>query len=1166
MLYNRCKIFPVIICISILLSFFNAAAQLGSYGVSNEIKFRLSILKDTTIILPHAFIIPASLTVSADSIVLKDSVDFIYNRSLNTITLKKVYEANIIQDGNDRAIVIYYRQAPFLIKKNYRHRIPQPLSDSMKTISERIDKPKQSFSVDDLFGSNLQASGSIVRGFSFGTNRDLSLNSGFRMQMSGKLADDIEVIGSLTDENSPLQPEGTTQTLQEIDKVLIEIRSEKMSATLGDININVSGSEFGIVNRKLSGAKGSINYDAGSVGGDLNITGAVTRGKFTTNEFQGIDGVQGPYRLTGERNNRNIIVIAGSERLFVNGERMLRGENADYTIDYATAEITFTTKRLIMRGSRLIIDFEYTDRQFNRSLYGGKTGIRFFDDKLKMSFLFFQENDNENAPIDFALSESDKSILHEAGNDPLKAYRSGAENVGIGKGQYTAIDTVVKNASNADSALRIYRFNPIDTLHSIYDVTFSYTGIGSYKKLSIGRYEFAGIGRGNYEPIRYLPVPESRSLFDFDINIKPTKDFEITGEYGMSNYSANKFSPQAGKNGDVISFKAIFSPEKVNLGGINFGSFDFGFKERFVGKYFSPMDRVNDVEYNRNWNLTDNLKDDENLMEGNFTYKPKQFLTLGTQIGKVTRGNKFSSVKYTLSGEIREELLPLIQYRMENVRTQNNLFDSKSRWSKQYLNGSYRFGMFEPRVHLSLEDLRTSRDSNDSLLSESYILTDIGGGVGIKPSDNLTMEGNVKIQRDDSLDSGVITRVSDRFVQEYNLRWVPDETFSTNVEVAAQRRKYTNDFLSRGNVDNSNILFRWQTNTSNLNRALETELYYEATRGMAAKFERLFQRVQKGTGSYIYIGDLNNNSIIDQEDFQLSRFDGEYVSVVVTGDQLIPIAEVKAASRFRFEPGRLFKSISWLEEAISAISTETYLRVEEKNSSSKVEDVYYLKLNRFQNESTTLSGSNLIVQDINLLKDNPMFSLSYRYTQNRVLTQYASFGERKYKREHFGRIRWQLVEEISNQTEFTQKTDIRNGYNGGLRTWSINANSFASDWSYRPWQELEVGFRFGFGKAINYDTATADMNDQSLRCQYSISADGQFRIEFTREEVTVNKAISEPLYEFTDGKLRGQSWLWRVMFDYRLAKYLRMEINYFGRSEGLTAALHNVKAELRAFF
>ena len=128
---------------------------------------------------------------------------------------------------------------------------------------------------------------------------------------------------------------------------------------------------------------------------------------------------------------------------------MLRGENADYTIDYATAEITFTTKRLIMRGSRLIIDFEYTDRQFNRSLYGGKTGIRFFDDKLKMSFLFFQENDNENAPIDFALSESDKSLLHEAGNDPSKAYRSGVENVGIGKGQYTAIDTVVKTASLA---------------------------------------------------------------------------------------------------------------------------------------------------------------------------------------------------------------------------------------------------------------------------------------------------------------------------------------------------------------------------------------------------------------------------------------------------------------------------------------------------------------------------------------------------------------------------------------------------------------------------------------------------------------------------------------------------------------------------------------------
>ncbi|MBA4312563.1 MAG: hypothetical protein C0417_08025 [Chlorobiaceae bacterium] len=1139
---------------------------MGSYGVSNEIKFPLSKFKDTTIILSHSFIIPKSLTVCADSIVLKDSVDYIFNRSLNTITIKKVYEENIVQDRSDRAIVIHYRQAPFFIKKNYRHRIPQPLSDSMKTISERIDKPKQSFSVDDLFGSNLQASGNIVRGFSFGTNRDLSLNSGFRMQMSGKLADDVEVIGTLTDENSPLQPEGTTQTLQEIDKVLIEIRSEKMSATLGDININVAGNEFGIVNRKLSGAKGSVNYNIGSTAGDLNIAGAVTRGKYTSNELQGLDGVQGPYRLTGERNNRNIIVIAGSERVFVNGERMLRGENADYTIDYATAEITFTTKRLIMRGSRIIVDFEYTDRQFNRSLYGGKTGIRFMDDKLKMNFLFFQENDNENAPIDISLSESDKSILREAGSDPTKAFRSGVDEVGVGKGQYTAIDTVVKTTANADSIIRIYRFNPVDTLHSIYNVTFSYTGNGSYKKLSIGRYEFAGIGRGNYEPIKYLPVPESRSLFDFDLNIKPVKDFEIAAEYGMSSYSANKFSPQAGKNGQAIFIKAIYSPEKVNIGGTDFGTFDFGFKERFVGKYFSPMDRVNEVEYNRNWNITDNLKEDENLMEGNFTYRPKQFLSLGTQIGKVTRGSRFSSFKYALNGEIREELFPLIQYRMENISTLNNLFDSKSKWSKHYLNGAYRLGMLEPRIHFSLEDLRTSRTSTDSLIDGSYIFSDIGGGVGIKPSDKLMMEGNVKIQRDDSLDLGTMTHVSDRIVQEYNARWMPDETFSTNVEVVAQKRKFTSEYLRRGNADNSNILFRTQTNANIFNRALETELYYEATRGMAAKIERLFQRVPKGTGSYIYLGDLNNNLIIDQEDFQLSRFDGEYVAVVVPGDQLIPIAEVKAASRFRFDPERLFKSDSWLEKAISAVSTETYLRIEEKSSTSNVDDIYYLRLSRFQDESTTLSGSELIVQDVNFLKDNPMFSLSYRYTQNRSLTQYASFGERRYKREHFSRIRWQLVEEISNQTEFVQKIDLRNGYNGGLRTWSINANSFSSDWSYRPWQELEVGFRFGFGMAANYDTTAADMNDQSLRCQYGISVEGQLRVEFTREEVTINRALSEPLYELTDGKLRGQSWLWRLMFDYRLAKYLRMEINYFGRSEGRNTALHNVKAELRAFF
>ncbi|MBI5475710.1 MAG: hypothetical protein HY964_03130 [Ignavibacteriales bacterium] len=1167
-MFNRCKIF-ILIYFFLLSSGINYSyGQPTAGGNRYELKFRSALSTDTVIILPHNFVIPKSLTIQSDSAVFCDSLHYFYNPDSNSITIKKIAIDSIQIPTKYHEIKISYNYFPISLKKSFRHREPLLLSDSVKNIPEKIVSPTSSFSPDQLFGSNIQTSGSLVRGFSFGTNRDLSLNSGFRMQMSGKLANDVDVIASLTDENSPLQPEGSTQTLQEIDKVLIEIRSENMSATLGDININIDQNEFGMINRKLSGAKGSVDYNVGNFRGGLSIAGAVTRGKYFSNEFSGLDGVQGAYRLYGERNNRDIIVIAASERVFINGEKMQRGENADYTIDYATAEITFMPRRLITTGSRIIVDFEYTDRQFNRSLYGAQTGFGFLNDKLKMNLLFFKESDNENAPVDISLSDSDKSILRNAGYDPAKANRSGVELVGAGKGQYSSIDTLVKTKTGEDSLVKIFKYNPVDTIISVYNVVFSFTGDnkGSYRKISVGNYQFAGLGYGNYEPIRYLSLPESRSLMDLGLSIKPTDKIEIKGEYAVSEFSRNKFYSEKGIEGKAFVLNASYLPENISVAGMNFGLVSLNIKNKFIGKEFSAMDRVNEVEFRRNWNINDSSKQDENIFEGSIIYTPNQIGRLNAQIGEVTRGKNISTNRYMLNAELLADNLPRLDYNAEYLKSKNDNMNLKSEWSRQNLKGKYRIGIFDPRFKLSYEKLINREAQTDSQVNGSFRWTDIGGGIGMNISEKFRINADAAIQYDDSLLSGNITRAGNRFIHEYSTGWNPSELFSFNAGVTAQNRKFSQKFLDRRNNDNSNLLIRWQINTMQFDRLLDLELFYEATRGRAAKYERLFQRVPKGAGSYVYIGDLNHNYIIDQEDFQLSRFDGEYVAVTVQGDQLLPVTEVKASGRFRLEPDKLISGTKWWEMILSSISSETYIRVEEKNTTSKSNDIYFLNTSKFLNNLTTISGNNLIVQDLNILRNDRYISFVYRYTQNQGLTQYSLSGERIYKREHLERIRWQLIDEIGNQTEIVQKVDSRTAVTGGLRSHSIITNSFSTDWSYRPWQEFEMGLKFGFGKSVNFDTTSADQNQQSVRFRYGFSLEGDLGVEFTREEVLLNRNLTEPLFEITDGKVRGQSWLWNFTVDYRIAAYLRLEINYLGRSEGGGSPVHNAKAELRAFF
>ncbi len=218
--------------------------------------------------------------------------------------------------GEPVVLIGTYRYLPLVFQDAYYARKLVTVHDTLtKKDSLGIERPLGRYTVEDLFGPNLQKSGTLFRGLTVGSNRDLSLNSGLRLQLSGKITQDIDVIASLTDENTPLQPEGTTQTLQEFDKVFVTVKGKNVSGTLGDFVLDQQGTEFGRVNRKLQGAEVTGDLREESMSGSLTVAGAISRGKFNTLQVTGIEGVQGPYRLTGKNGERTIIVIAGSERV-----------------------------------------------------------------------------------------------------------------------------------------------------------------------------------------------------------------------------------------------------------------------------------------------------------------------------------------------------------------------------------------------------------------------------------------------------------------------------------------------------------------------------------------------------------------------------------------------------------------------------------------------------------------------------------------------------------------------------------------------------------------------------------------------------------------------------------------------------------------------------------
>ena len=72
----------------------------------------------------------------------------------------------------------------------------------------------------------------------------------------------------------------------------------------------------------------------------------------------------------------------------------------------------------------------------------------------------------------------------------------------------------------------------------------------------------------------------------------------------------------------------------MDLGGMN-----LRYRERFVDSRFVPLDRANDIEFNRKWGVDSLATGDEHIREASLTYMPVQGVSVGSTYGTIKRGD-----------------------------------------------------------------------------------------------------------------------------------------------------------------------------------------------------------------------------------------------------------------------------------------------------------------------------------------------------------------------------------------------------------------------------------------------------------------------------------------------------------------------------------------------
>jgi hypothetical protein len=743
---------------------------------------------------------------------------------------------------------------------------------------------------------NLNYSGSFGRGISFGNSQDAVVTSNLNLQLNGFLADSIEIVAAITDNNIPIQPDGTTQQLNEFDRIFLQFRKKTWQLSLGDIDLRQNQQYFLSFYKRLQGISFETQTQAGEkIKNNTILSGSIAKGKFTRNLIVPQEGNQGPYRLIGANNEFFFVVLANTERVYMDGELLQRGEDQDYVINYNTAEIAFTPKRMVTKDKRIQVEFEYSDRNYlNANLYAFNESQ--FGSKLKVRAGVFSNSDAKNSPINQTLDNQQKRFLDTIGDKIGQAFYPVApvDTFSTGKILYQKIDTVFNGGASRDS-IYIFSLNPDS---AIYNLSFLEVGqgFGNYIPDLNGAngkvYKWIapvnGMRQGNYEPAVFLVTPKKQQVVSVGVDYAITKTTEIFTEGAMSKYDVNTFSTRDKENDKGYAGKMSLR-NTLNVGARSKGKkliTDLGYE--YVEAFFKPLERLRNVEYTRDWGLPLRVDPaDERIATAGVGLEDAKANALRYQVITYNRSDGFRGIRNTVT-----QIQDIGGWKFNNVVSLANLNSTSDdgyffRPTLRLAKSFKKLKDYQFNIGYSIEHNEVHNKITDSVSPRSFSFDVFTAG--IKSSEQkMNRWGITYFTREDSYPRGTDLIRSDR---SQNVTLTTELTKNDHHQFrfngTYRNLKVINSIIPSIKPDNS-LLARAEYQVNEWNGLVTGNVLYEVGAGQEQKRDFAFLEVPAGQGEYTWI-DYDSNGVQSLNEFEIALFQDQakYIKIYTPSNEFI---------------------------------------------------------------------------------------------------------------------------------------------------------------------------------------------------------------------------------------------------------------------------------------
>ncbi|MDG1508626.1 MAG: hypothetical protein P8Q53_02480 [Flavobacteriaceae bacterium] len=1107
----------------------------NSQNTSSDFKTKKFMVSKDTIKFDSVPINPQNFKVLAgQKILYPTEYEIFYNEALLIISAEKYQE-----------ITLEYFRFPAFITRTYspfdKKFIVPNNSNTGQLYSLTTNKKTTELKLFD----GLKTSGYINRGITSGNNQSTVANSSMDINIEGKLSDKVAIRANIFDTNIPLQENGYSQSITDFDRIFIELYSKDWRVKAGDISLKNESSYFLAFEKQVSGLEvaASININT-----KIAASGAIVRGQFSSYDFVGIEANQGPYKIFGPNNEPNFVIIAGSEKVFVNGSKITKGINEDYLIDYNIGEIRFNTTFPITNDMRIRVEFQFSNRNYTRFISYEKAEYK--TNNVELFGYFYNENDVKNQPIQVNLTAAQKQILANAGNNT---------NLMVGESAYPDVfdanRILYKKVQSGTNEYFEYSTNENDNL---FTVTFSNVNNneGDYilsETFANGNvFVYVGANLGNYQPITQLIAPTKLQVAVLNSSYKPSKKTTILTEVAFSNNDQNLFSTIDNNQNKGIATKLAWKQTLLDkkwklLSDVNY---------LFIHRNFNTIQRFQSVEFNRDWNLNNPTGNQQQIgIDLSLQKSENTFLNYSFQ--QLQFSDNFKGEKHLITSNVQLKNTSFYtnsSFLSNNSEIQNNTFLRVKAGIEQRLLKSW-FGGF-----LNIESNNGVIKQTQEAILTNHQFKEYEGYIGLGDSTKVFAKVGFNYRDNDSIRTNTFTEINNR--KTYYLDAKIIQTEQTDLSLFANYRETENAFSENQKALNSKIIY----NQRFLKNFITLGTSYETSSGNVAQQDFVYVEVEAGQGFYTWI-DYNDNGIQEFDEFEVAEFQDQanFLRVPLPNLQFIATQSAKINQSITLNANQ-WSNKNGLKKVLSHFYNQFFLS--SRNELERARNSF--NLNPFNlSKDQQISVNFTIKNSLYFNRGLQNFSATYTYAKAENKQQY-SIGSQdtdtNYQQIDFQHKvgKFWLIDLQGKLSENKLETENFNN-----RNYEIDVIAFQPKINY----VLNNDNRFAaFYHMKNKENTLAEfekLKQQKIGIEYFYTgkSTSQFNANFTTFFNDFSGNPNSPVgYQMLEGLQEGTNYTWAFLWSKKLNSFLNVNLNYKGRKSLNSKTIHTGTINLKAVF